>query len=195
MLRAIPVEAFHLDDEAPLHLRRVVVVFQTGQQFGLVQPNGAHPAQHFQAGAIRVVHKKQRHAVLAAEVTAADVLAVAGVVGETDRALVHHLHESRGTTAVLHVRPAGLAHTRHVKAVPGGDEGRLAGAQPVVVVLAPVHTGITGAAAFLLLDSPNNGGEGDLGEFVGHAAVLLGRPGRRLGCDVATLPNSLREEE
>jgi hypothetical protein len=38
----------------------------------------------------------------------------------------------------------------------------------VVIVLAPVHTGITGAAAFLLLDSPNNGGESDLGEFVSH---------------------------
>ena len=138
VLWAVPVESLHLDDEATLDLGPVILVFQLGQLAGFMLVDDPHPAQHFQPRAPGVVHKKQGDPIVVAEIAGGYVLAIAGVVGEADGAVVQHFHESGGATTVLQVGPAGLADAGHVETVAGPKKGHLPLAQAVIGVLASV---------------------------------------------------------
>src|SRR5688572_27955379 len=126
VLRAVPVEADHVDQKEALDFST-----QVGRGCQLIREvmvlagvQHASMAEDSQALATRIVHEKKGHAIARRQVARAQKLAVAFEVGKAERLRVEHFQESHWTTAMLHVWPAVACNRRHVKTVAPGDEFR-----------------------------------------------------------------------
>src|SRR2546425_41491 len=82
-------------------------------------------AEDFQSLAARVIHEKERHAVVRGEVARGKHLAVALVVGKGERGRADHTEESGLAAAMLDIRPIRFCYRRHVETVARLDERRL----------------------------------------------------------------------
>jgi hypothetical protein len=82
-----------------------------------------------------------------------DVLPVAAEVGDGERFVIEHADEARRSAAVLHVRPAGFRHRRHVETVARRDELPFAVGEaierPVALERRPVIAAAVGVLRFL----------------------------------------------
>src|SRR6266540_7443549 len=80
-------------------------------------------APELEPACLRIIHQKQKRTLVLGEVANADVLLVAGIVGEGHGALVEHFQESAVPSAVLDVRLTVGGRCRKIGRVPLADEG------------------------------------------------------------------------
>ena len=98
----------------------------------------------------------------------AQILAVAGKVGEGERRFVEHTQKSALPAAVLDVGPAAFADAGHVETVPLRDEGGFGRPDQVVAVGAALAGGVGLAAAVRRLLGAHGGREHEVGVAVSH---------------------------
>src|SRR6185312_1240872 len=172
MLWAVPIERGDLDaDDAfrPAAWRKWERLLPIASVF---PGNDLCFAENLEARLRRVVHQKQGNPRIGAEVSGADVLAVAGDIGKGDGVVVNNMQEAGSAAAKLDVGPAGFADGRHVKTVAEADEVSLVRAQTVVRRAAFVEhfAGVT--AAHFGLNFFDRRREGKGREVVGHSRSL-----------------------
>ena len=170
VLRAIPVEAFNVDDKGAFDDVGGIGGTERLEERGLfgsgLDDLGA--TEDFEAGLVGVVHEEERDAGVVMEIADRDVLLVAAEIGEGEGSLVEDVQEAGIAAAVLDVGPAGFGDGGHVEAVAEGDEVLLAGAEGMLAGAELLHAGVLSAAAVLLLLGFDVGGEGDVEEGLGH---------------------------
>ena len=134
MLRAVPVNCRHIDQKSPPDLCGTTLqgkAFQNFRVFG-----GLYPTQQFQSGLIRVIHKKQRYAIINLQITCADKLAVAAEIGKSESLLVYHANKSAWPTPMLHIGPPRFADRRHLETVACADKSLFAVSENVIAISA-----------------------------------------------------------
>jgi hypothetical protein len=126
----------------------------------------------FSGARARIVHQKERNAVVYGNIACAQQLSAAFVVRESQGLRVDDTEKSGLSATMLEIRPAGFTDRRHVKAVPGRYEGYFIGAE-WVTIRSSFHT--WRAAKVALLRFRNGGCDRDLKIFLCHLK-LGGRP-------------------
>src|SRR5688500_2804886 len=133
VLRAVPIERLDIDHRDTLHACTVAGKLHGKRQLGVgaAEIVEAQVSKQFEAPLRGVVHYDDRHPVVPGSIPGADILAVAGEIGETQAHRRDHLKESPRTAPVLHVRPACLAHRGDEEAVGLRQELGLELAEPL----------------------------------------------------------------
>src|SRR5262245_197609 len=114
VFRTARCPGLELVQDRGLGARSIVVRKQTRDQLRVVLDHaGSAPDLH--PSAILVVHEEEHGARVLGEIAGADILPVAGEIGESERRLVDDAQEARRSAAVLDVRLAVLARGRQVE--------------------------------------------------------------------------------
>src|ERR1700751_2963757 len=114
---------------------------------------------------MRVIHHENGDSVVDAQISRAEKLAVAFEVREADQIRSQHLDESNWASAILYVRPAGLAYSRHVEAVAGRNEANFSRGEWIDV--GRVSDNLVFSEVFVLR-TLHRRGEDQLHVFLGH---------------------------
>lgn len=152
VLWAVPVKGDEVDAEDALDFALFTGIAD-GAVEGWVSTGLGHVsvAQDLETGLVRIVHQKESNAVVFSEVAGGDVLPVPGVVGEGEGFGVENFQEAFAATAVLDIRPAIGADSRHVEGIALGDEAGLVGGEIIVADAGLCDAFISGAGAIAAL--------------------------------------------
>ena len=104
VLRTVPIEGNDFDEKQPFHNALDFRFGELSDEFGVLSRIfDAGMAEDFQPRALRIVHQEQRHPVGHCEVAGGKQLAVAFVIGESERSRIDDPQKPRLATAMLNV--------------------------------------------------------------------------------------------
>lgn len=133
-------------------------------------------AQNFQAFPARVIHQKQRHAIISNEIPRRKHLPVALVVGKSQCLRPQNTEKSGAPSAMLDIRPAGFGNARHVKTIASLNKNCFLFREDVPLRRAFEVTRGSVVSALRLADRI---GEGEFKKFTGHIRKGLDFGGAR----------------
>jgi hypothetical protein len=130
VLGTVHVPGHQVEQDGLLRARRIALRPQLRPQLRRQRGSLGHKARRspqFHALARPIVHDKQHGPRVLAQITGRDVLAVAGIIGKTERVGSEHAQEPLGPSAVLDIGlPAG-ARAGEIKRARAGREFRQLG--------------------------------------------------------------------
>jgi hypothetical protein len=131
MSATVEIPGLHVDTDGALDLRRISGITDAFDQYRIIIDYSA-AAPYFKPPSMLEVDQEQEYAIVIGQIADRNVLLVAGVVGESQRAVIENSEEACRPAPVLDMRPAFSAGASDEEAGRRGNECFQILGQPII---------------------------------------------------------------